>query len=222
MCSSDLVTSVVFGRSLLPAAADRHAPTAEQREKRSYPLLLWLLGLVAMCATIGEGAAIDWGALLLREEWNVTAFVASLPYVVFQSAMVIGRFSSDNLSQRFGRARVLLVCGSFTTVGLTIGLLIGDAVGIMLGWFLLGLGVSVVFPMMMSVAGAIAIREYSTVIAPAQAVSMVAGIAYASFLAGPPLLGYLGDAVSLRWAMLVPAVLGVGILAGSRIAKRVD
>jgi MFS family permease len=216
------VASVVFGRSLLPAAADRHAPTAEQREKRSYPLLLWLLGLVAMCATIGEGAAIDWGALLLREEWNVTAFVASLPYVVFQSAMVIGRFSSDNLSQRFGRARVLLVCGSFTTVGLTIGLLIGDVVGIMLGWFLLGLGVSVVFPMMMSVAGAIAIREYSTVIAPAQAVSMVAGIAYASFLAGPPLLGYLGDAVSLRWAMLVPAVLGVGILAGSRIAKRVD
>lgn len=216
------VTSFIIGPLLLPGSADRHAPETEQTGKHRYPLLFWLLGLVTMCATIGEGAAIDWGALLLREEWNATPFVASLPYVVFQSAMVIGRFSSDGLSSRFGRARVLLVCGIFTTVGLTAGLLIGDVVGIVFGWFMLGLGVSVVFPMMMSVAGAIAIRDYAKVIAPSQAVSMVAGIAYASFLAGPPLLGYLGDAVSLRWAMLVPAILGFGILAGSRIAKRVD
>ena len=215
-------TSIFVGRLLLPGTVDRHTSDETQAGKHRYPLLFWLLGLVTMCATIGEGAAIDWGALLLREEWSATPFVASLPYVVFQSAMVIGRFSSDGLSRRFGRARVLFICGLFTTVGLTTGLLIGDVVGIVLGWFLLGLGVSVVFPMMMSVAGAIAIRDYAKVIAPSQAVSMVAGIAYASFLAGPPLLGYLGDAVSLRWAMLVPAVLGLGILAGSRIAKRVD
>ena len=101
-------------------------------------------------------------------------------------------------------------------------MLIGDVVGIVLGWFFLGLGSSVVFPMMMSVAGAMAIRDYRDVIAPSQAVAMVAGVAYAAFLAGPPLIGFLGDAISLRWAMLVPAVLGFGIIAGSRIAKRVD
>ena len=184
--------------------------------------MFWILGLVCLCGTIGEGSAIDWGAILLRDEWDATPFVASIPYVVFQTAMVIGRFSSDFLSQRFGRAKVLLTCGLLTTFGLTGGLLVGDVVGVTAGWFLLGLGVSVVFPMTMSVAGALAIRDYSKVIAPSQAVSMVAGIAYGAFLAGPPLIGFLADAISLRWAMLVPAALGIGILFGSRIAKSVD
>ena len=216
------ITSLVAGRLLLPASVDRHAPTSTTGATHRYPLLFWLLGLITLCATIGEGAAIDWGALLLRDEWNAAPFVASLPYVVFQIAMVIGRFSSDALSNRYGRSRILLSCGLFTVIGLSTGLLIGDVVGIVLGWFFLGLGSSVVFPMMMSVAGAMAIRDYRDVIAPSQAVAMVAGVAYAAFLAGPPLIGFLGDAISLRWAMLVPAVLGFGIIAGSRIAKRVD
>lgn len=220
-----LITGIAFfaSRLLLPADVDRHEPEHQEGDaKHRYPLMFWLLGFVCLCGTVGEGSAIDWGAILLRDEWNATPFVASIPYVVFQTAMVIGRFSSDFLSQRFGRARVLLACGLLTTFGLTTGLLIGDVVGITLGWFLLGLGVSVVFPMTMSVAGALAIRDYSKVIAPSQAVSMVAGVAYAAFLAGPPLIGFLADAISLRWAMLVPASLGIGILLGSRIAKKAD
>jgi len=215
--------AVFASRLLLPAASDRHEPEENADGKRHrYPLMFWVLGLVCLCATVGEGSAIDWGAILLRDEWNATPFVASIPYVVFQTAMVIGRFSSDALSERFGRARVLFVCGLLTTFGLSSGLLIGDVVGVTLGWFLLGLGVSVVFPMTMSVAGALAIRDYSKDIAPSQAVSMVAGVAYAAFLAGPPLIGFLADAISLRWAMMVPAALGIGILLGSRIAKTVD
>ena len=220
-----LISTIAFfaSRLLLPAEVDRHEPEANtDGKKHRYPLMFWILGLVCLCATVGEGSAIDWGAILLRDEWNATPFVASIPYVVFQTAMVIGRFSSDFLSERFGRAKVLFTCGLLTTVGLSSGLLIGDVVGVTAGWFLLGLGVSVVFPMTMSVAGALAIRDYSKVIAPSQAVSMVAGIAYGAFLAGPPLIGFLADAISLRWAMLVPAALGIGILFGSRIAKKVD
>lgn len=216
------VCSLLAGRLLLPAAADRHEPDRTEGGRHRHPLTFWLLGLVCLCATIGEGSAVDWGAILLRDEWNATPFIASIPYVVFQSAMVIGRFSSDTLSQRFGRARVLLTCGLLTTLGLSSGLVIGDVVGVVLGWFLLGLGVSVVFPMTMSIAGALAIRDHSAVIAPSQAVSMVAGVAYGAFLTGPPAIGFLADAVSLRWAMLLPALLGIGILLGSRIAKRVD
>ena len=220
-----VITVIAFfsSRLLLPADVDRHEPeTSADGKKHRYPLMFWILGLVCLCGTIGEGSAIDWGAILLRDEWEATPFVASIPYVVFQTAMVIGRFSSDFLSQRFGRAKVLLSCGLLTTFGLTGGLLVGDVIGVTVGWFLLGLGVSVVFPMTMSVAGALAIRDYSKVIAPSQAVSMVAGVAYAAFLAGPPLIGFLADAISLRWAMLVPAALGIGILFGSRIAKSVD
>ena len=222
MAAAIVAVSLFAGKLLLEPTADRHSPESADGSRHRHPLMFWLLGLVCLCATVGEGSAVDWGAILLRNEWNATPFEASIPYVVFQSAMVIGRFSSDALSQRFGRARVLVTCGLFTTLGLSSGLLVGDILGVTLGWFLLGLGVSVVFPMTMSIAGALAIRDYSAVIAPSQAVSMVAGVAYASFLAGPPMIGFLADAISLRWAMLLPAALGFGILAGARIAKRVE
>jgi MFS family permease len=45
---------------------------------------------------------------------------------------------------------------------------------------------------------------------------MVSGIAYFGFLVGPPTLGFLGDAIGLRWAMLVPAVLALVMALGSR------
>lgn len=209
------------GRLLLPAAVDRRV-SADGGQHHRHPLIFWLLGLVTLCATVGEGSAIDWGAVLLRDEWGASASVASVPYIVFQTAMVIGRFSSDALSQRIGRANVLLGSGLLVTIGLSLGLLLGGVPGIAAGWFLLGLGVSVVFPMMMSIAGAIAIRDFSERIAPSQAVSMVAGVGYAAFLVGPPIIGFLGDAISLRWAMLLPAVLGLGFFAGARVARRVD
>ena len=216
------VISITTGPLLLPAEADRHAPSEASHVKHRHPMLFWLLGLVGLCAAIGEGAAIDWGAVLLRDEWQVTPFVASIPYVVFQTAMVIGRFSSDALSQRFGRSKLLYVCGTLTLCGLSAGLLIGDVVGIALGWFLLGLGVSVVIPMVFSAAGAIALQRYNNVIAPSQAVAMVSGVAYAAFLAGPPVIGFVADAMTLRWAMLLPALLGIGVILGARIVKQVD
>jgi MFS family permease len=46
---------------------------------------------------------------------------------------------------------------------------------------------------------------------------MISGISYFGFIVGPPLMGFLADAITLRWAMLVPAVLAIIISASSRI-----
>ncbi len=208
---------------LLPASADQHEP--ERRadgKKHRYPLAFWILGLVGLCGALGEGAAGDWGAVLLHDTWKATAFVASLPYIAFQTTMVIGRFSSDALSQRFGRSSVLRVCGAVTTIGLTAGLLIGDVPGVLLGWLSIGLGVSVVVPMVFSAAGALALKRYANIIAPSQAVSVVSGVVYSAFLFGPPLIGFLADVFTLRWAMLLVSLLGFGIFFGAGVAKQVD
>jgi MFS family permease len=48
-------------------------------------------------------------------------------------------------------------------------------------------------------------------------VSAVSVIGYAGFLAGPPLIGLLAEAVTLRWALLTVAVLGLlGAVVGAR------
>jgi MFS family permease len=50
-------------------------------------------------------------------------------------------------------------------------------------------------------------------------VAKISGISYFGFVVGPPLMGFLADVLTLRWAMLVPAVLAVIISASSRIFK---
>ncbi len=122
-----IIVAIVLARPLyLPGSADRHEVEHHEKSKTRarYPAAFWILALVGLCAALGEGAASDWGAVLLHDEWGASAFVASLPYIAFQTTMVIGRFSSDTLSEKFGRTKVLQLSGLITSVGLTAGLLI--------------------------------------------------------------------------------------------------
>lgn len=220
-----IIVTILLARPLyLPGSADRHEVEHHEHKKTRtrYPVAFWILALVGLCAALGEGAASDWGAVLLHDEWGASKFVASLPYIAFQATMVIGRFSSDSISQRYGRSFILRVCGLITAIGLTVGLVIGDVAGVLLGWLSLGLGVSVVIPMVFSAAGALALRRYSDTLVPAQAVAVISGVVYSAFLFGPPMMGFLADAVSLRWAMLLISVLGLGIVFGSSVVKQVD
>lgn len=220
-----VVIVILLARPLyLPGSADRHEVEHHEHKKTRtrYPMAFWILALVGLCAALGEGAASDWGAVLLHDEWGASKFVASLPYIAFQSTMVLGRFSTDVLSERFGRAGVLRFCGLVTAIGLTAGMLIGDVPGVLLGWLSLGLGVSVVIPMVFSAAGALALKSYSDTIVPAQAVAVISGVVYSAFLFGPPLIGFLADAITLRWSMLLIAALGIGIFAGSSVVKQAD
>lgn len=220
-----MIVTILLARPLyLPGSADRHEVEHHERKKTRtrYPLAFWVLALVGLAAALGEGAASDWGAVLLHDEWGASPFIASLPYIAFQTTMVIGRFSSDWISERFGRAGILRICGLVTFFGLTAGMLIGDVAGVLLGWLSLGLGVSVVIPMVFSAAGALALKRYSDTIVPAQAVAVISGVVYSAFLFGPPLIGFLADAITLRWSMLLIAALGIGIFFGSSVVKQVD
>ena len=119
--------------------------------------------------------------------------------------------------------RAILAHPAFgAAIGLTAGLIIGDVAGVLLGWLSLGLGVSVVIPMVFSAAGALALKRYSDTIVPAQAVAVISGVVYSAFLFGPPMMGVLADAVTLRWAMLLISALGLGIFFGSSVVKQVD
>ena len=213
-----LILIITFRTYLLPASADTHEDV-ETDTKHKNPKIFLLLGFVGLCAAIMEGSAGDWGAVLITEEFGATGFISSLPYIVFQTAMVIGRFSSDSLTTRFGRAPIMLICGTVAAIGLSAGLLIGGQVAIVFAWFAIGVGASVVIPMVFSIAGSIAKTQYDGVVAPSQAVATVSGISYSAFLFGPPIIGFLADLISLRWAMMIPALLAFGIIFGAKIAK---
>jgi MFS family permease len=177
------------------------------------------MGLLGLAGSIGEGSAADWGGVLARETFGASQFVGTLPYIAYSFTMVVGRFYGDQLATKFGARRILKVGGLLGGAGLAGGLIVGGTTGVIVGWFLFGLALSTVIPLLFSAAGSMANKRFQGTISPAEAVAKISGISYFGFVVGPPLMGFLADVLTLRWAMLVPAVLAVIISASSRIFK---
>ena len=202
----------------LPAETDIHEFHKEAKVQR--PSLLIFIGLLGLASTINEGAAGDWGGILARETFGAEPFLATLPYIFFNVAMVIGRFSGDRLATKFGPLRILFAGGIFAGIGLSSGLIIGGLYPQIFAWFAIGAGMSMVIPMVFSLAAEIARERFAGRIAPSQAVAIASGISYAGFMVGPPMMGYIAEFITLRWAMLVPAALAIALAFGSRAIKR--
>ena len=212
-----IVAALLVRPLFLPASADTHHFGDEKRAK--HPPIFAILGLFGLFAALSEGAAGDWGGVLARETFGASPFISTLPYIVFCTAMIIGRLSGDYLAHRFGASKVIAAGGVIAGTGLSAGLLIGGVPAIMVAWFLLGIGLSVVIPLMFSAAGTIALTRYSGVIAPSEAVAKVSGVSYFGFVIGPPLIGFIADAFELRWTLMLLAGLSYLLILASRYAR---
>jgi MFS family permease len=209
----------IYGSPLLLSSdADKHVYSEKDlATKKKKPALIFIMGLLGMAASVGEGSAGDWGGVLARETFGASAFVSTIPFIAFSFTMVVGRFYGDQLATKFGPNRILKVGGLIGGTGLATGLLIGGTGGVIFGWFLFGAALSAVIPLLFSAAGSMANKRFAGSISPAEAVAMISGISYFGFIVGPPLMGFLADVITLRWAMLVPAALAIIISASSRI-----
>ena len=212
-----IVAALLVRPLFLPASADTHHFGDEKRAK--HPPIFAILGLFGLFAALSEGAAGDWGGVLARETFGASPFISTLPYIVFCTAMIIGRLSGDYLAHRFGASKVIAAGGVIAGTGLSAGLLIGGIPAIMVAWFLLGIGLSVVIPLMFSAAGTIALTRYSGVIAPSEAVAKVSGVSYFGSVIGPPLIGFIADAFELRWTLMLLAGLSYLLILASRYAR---
>ena len=216
--ASVLALVISNNRRYLPGDEDRHIYEESVKRKKT-PRLIYIMGLLGLAGSIGEGSAADWGGVLARETFGASQFVGTLPYIAYSFTMVVGRFYGDQLATKFGARRILKVGGLLGGAGLAGGLIVGGTTGVIVGWFLFGLALSTVIPLLFSAAGSMANKRFQGTISPAEAVAKISGISYFGFVVGPPLMGFLADVLTLRWAMLVPAVLAVIISASSRIFK---
>lgn len=208
------------GAALVPASlllAVRPVLLPDQQEATNAPVFalpppaLWGLGAVAFCAAVGEGAMADWSALYLREGLRTPPGTAAFGYAAFSLTMLLGRFSGDALTARFGPAALVRLGGAVAAFGLGAGLLLNTLWAVFLGFAAVGLGLSVAVPLVFGAAG----RQPH--IPSGTAVAAVATLGYGGFLAGPPLLGFLAEATSLRLALFVVVLLSalIVVLAGA-------
>jgi MFS family permease len=160
------------------------------------------LGLIAMCCMVCEGAMFDWSGVYFQKVVEAPKGLTTVGYTAFMCTMAAGRFAGDRLVTRLGTQRMLQVSGLVIASGLALAIGLPYLITATLGFMLVGIGVSSVVPMVYGAAGKS--KQFS----PGVALAAVSTIGYLGFLAGPPLIGFIAEASSLRWSLALIAILG--------------
>jgi fucose permease len=170
-----------------------------------------LLAVLCLLVMLTEGAMADWGGIYLRQDLGAEAAVAALAFAFFTAGMTVGRIFGDAINRRIAAVTLLRAGALLTGIPLAAMLLIGHPAAALAGLFLVGLGVSNGVPLMFSAAG----RRPDTAAGPG--IAAVSSMGSLGFLAGPPLIGFMADAISLPWAL---ASLVLGAVAVFALARR--
>jgi fucose permease len=200
-----VVLAVVVGQGLIEAGGrDTTAPLFVMP-----PRSLLGLGLFAFCVLLSEGVIADWSAVYLEDVLGTTASVAASGYAAFSIAIAAFRFGGDPLIHRFGAPLIVRTGCLIAAAGMAVAIIGGTVPTTIAGFALVGAGLAATFPTALGAAGR------TPGMAPGMAIGAVATAGYAGLLTGPPIIGFISNAASLRVGMALVIVL---CLAGALLA----
>jgi len=195
-------------RGFLP---DEHPSTKDDRIDSRGPhstLRYWreprtlMIGVFVLAAGFSEGSGNDWTGVSLVDGYHAPAVLGTVAYATFLAAMTATRWFGSRLLDRFGRVIVLRIQGAVAVLGLLLFIFAPSVPLAFVGSALWGVGVAFGYPVGMSAAAD----------DPAHAagrVTVASSVAKVASFAGPPLLGLLGDHVTILRALLAVAALQV-------------
>lgn len=170
-------------------------------------------GLVAICY-ISEGVIGDWSALYLKSTYMAGPFVAVLAYVIFNTSMATGRLLGDGVIARVGQIPALVGGGGLATIGMLIGLMAPNVIGSLVGFAIVGFGLSVLVPILISMAGNLSGGDRN------QAIARVSTCGTIGSLVGPATIGFVADHHGLFVGMMIPVILLVILTSAAMTMHR--
>ncbi|HXV33548.1 MAG TPA: MFS transporter [Gaiellaceae bacterium] len=203
---------------LASALVNRGYPRARRPEapgRFTFSRRLVVLGLLCGLAFVIEGGLEEWSALFLETELDASPSVGGLGPGFFAAAMMSGRLAGQWLEVRLGDRHLLVGGGLTASVGLALAASASAIPLALLGFALGGLGVSVAAPTLFGAAG-----RGAPAAERGSAVASVTTVSYLGFLAGPPLIGAVSGALSLRAGIGLMAVAALVLALAASIARR--
>ena len=162
--------------------------------KKIRPLIA--IAFIAFVIMSSEGAIEHWSSLYLIEVVKITQQnLAGLGFIVFSIMMTIGRFFGDGISAKIGSIKIILL-GCILAIMGYLCILVSELMITILGYGIVGLGLSVIIPELFRMAGKTKGVKASV------GISIVSGIGFAGFLLGPVVLGYISNSYSLKTSFL--------------------
>lgn len=173
-----------------------------------------MFSLVCLAVFLAEGAMLDWSAIYVHEVGGVDLKAAGIGYTLFVIAMAISRLTGDRLVETFGRAKVLFAGMMLNIVTLLTMVCFESPVVLFASLFVMGLGVANVAPIIISAASSVKHVD------PTSAITTVTTSGYGGLMAGPAILGFIAQHLSLEVAFLFIACLLTAALINQLIMRK--
>ncbi|MCL1045110.1 MFS transporter [Shewanella electrodiphila] len=176
-------------------------------------MLLSVVGLMAFCSALGEGAIADWGSVIMRQEFSADMSFSAWAYATFSMLMVLSRLSAHVFIEKYGVIHIVKACSLFSLFGAVIIIMVSSPYLALIGFAFMGIGYSVIVPLVFSKAASISQQKSG------RAIAFVATFAYGGMLCGPVVIGLIAHQTSLKSALLLLVALPIYTLFTAYLLK---
>jgi len=162
-----------------------------------------LMIIISVCVNMTEGSMPDWTALYMKEVVQSNPYFFGWGLSGYSLCMALGRFLGDGLIPRFGENAILRYSAVLTCVGIATAIFLPYTITSILGFSLVGFGVSCCAPILYSSASRVPDLPHGSGLA------LMNTYAMGGFLFGPVIIGFVSEAVSLPFALSVLMILSI-------------
>tara|TARA_B100000809_G_scaffold235853_1_gene254364 strand:- start:139 stop:1302 length:1164 start_codon:yes stop_codon:yes gene_type:complete len=168
-----------------------------------FPAILIGICFFTFGISMTEGAMANWASVYVKEMLGSEAQGTGYGFGLFAAFVAFGRFFGDSLKIKLGTIKVARIFVIISILGLIFLVIANDLWLALAGFALIGLGVSVGFPLAVTAAASIDDKREASYVA------FLSLIALIGFLVGPPIIGFLANTTSIKTGltMLFPGLL---------------
>ena len=196
----------------LPHIASHNSVAAKSKFSWPHKSLL-ALAAMAFANQMIEGAIGDWSALFLTDIKHTGINVATMGYAALSFAMAFMRFAGAAIINKTNEKTVVTVGGGFAVLGIIVALAAPWPLVSASGFFIIGIGVANILPILLGVAGQSTDMEAGT------AVAITATTGQMGLILGPTIIGFIADIYNLSYGIGFLGVMG-GFIAISGMLRK--
>lgn len=180
-----------------------------------HPVIL-MLGMMCFIAFLTESTALDWSGVYLTDIYHTSLSNAGLAYSFFAITMTFSRFFGHIFLRKIGEKRLIWASSLCASAGMAVVVLAPMWYLVLLGYALVGLGLSNIVPVLFSRVG----RQ--NFVPKSQALSYVSILAYSGALSGSALVGLIGQKTGLTFVfgLISALLLCIAVFNSYTIVKR--
>lgn len=175
-----------------------------------------ILGFIAFCCMATEGTMFDWSVIYFQDILHTSKAFERYGFISFMCCMATGRFLADKLATKIGAENVIKISGILIASGLSLAVVFPTFTTSVIGFALVGFGVSSIVPLCYSLAGK------CRTMATGAALTGVSSIGFFGFLMGPPMIGYISEHSNLRWSFTLILFVGFSASLLAPILKKLN